>query len=279
MLWLINLFFIIITAFFISGCENLSEEEKICRANPSLCEDLHYDSFCPDARLNVILARENSRKAVPTRSRALYHELIESEKYRECIGLKSQIRHVQHKSREGNRTEAYLAILEKIKIIEQETKKDKDPYLSYYHWSRHQDRSALQRFLNAEKKDQIDSPELMVYLSNYYKIKDPEKSLTLLKAAINKTPFDDVNIDWLTNVALLSEKVGDIDAYIVHYLVVIQLSEQSIDEKMLFSGIKNDPKKIKILRKSSEKLLELLREQSYKKSKYYRINKSSPAKK
>tara|TARA_B100001094_G_scaffold333419_1_gene411929 strand:+ start:5182 stop:6033 length:852 start_codon:yes stop_codon:yes gene_type:complete len=278
MVCLTRLFFVT-TALFLIGCDQRSEEQRICDDYPHLCANLHYDSFCPDERFDLVITREKSHKGIPTRSRALYYELVASEKYRECIGLRSQIRHVQHKKRETNRTEAYLAILEQIKKIEKETKKDKDPYLSYYHWTRHQDRLALDRFIEAEKKNKIDDPHLKVFLSKYYKQRDPEKSLTLLKEAIDKTALDDLNPDWIINVALLSKKIGDTDAYIVHYLIIPQISEQTIDEKQLFAEIKDNPKKIEFFRKAANKLLASLRSQSYKKSNYYRVKASEEFKK
>ena len=45
-------FFYVCALPYILACDNISEEERICREEEHICAQLHYDSFCPEERYN-----------------------------------------------------------------------------------------------------------------------------------------------------------------------------------------------------------------------------------
>jgi hypothetical protein len=163
---------------YILACDNISEEERICKEESHLCDQLHYDSFCPEERAHLVVARYKTQTENPELEMALYNELLASEKYRDCIQLKSQIRHVQHKHRETDRTDAYVHILEAMKRIEKATSHSHNPYLAYYHWSRHNNRTAKNNLITVDENEEINDLEILSFLAEIYAKREPMKSIS-----------------------------------------------------------------------------------------------------
>jgi hypothetical protein len=255
--------------FLLTGCDRLTPEQKVCNQYPHLCIDMHKDSFCKDERSDVILARFNTEEQIPSLDKAMYDELLVSEKYEACIKIKSQIRHVQHKYRATDRTEGYLNILKKLEVLKKATKGSKNPYLAYYHWSRFRDKRALKNFINAERMKEINTPELKGWLADYYSRSNPEKALTLYKEAIAETDIDDINNRWLVSIATISKRLGLNDAYYVYHKIAAELDAHDVDERILMEAIGNDSSRAKQLQREADQLMKLIRVGKFKKSKYY----------
>lgn len=230
---------------------------------------MHKDSFCKDERSDVIVARFHTEEQVPSLDKAMYEELIVSEKYEACIKIKSQIRHVQHKYRATDRTDGYLNILKKLEVLKKATKGSKNPYLAYYHWSRFRDKRALKNFVEAEKNKTINTPELKGWLADYYARRNPEKALTLYKEAIAGSDIDNINNHWLVSIATISKRLGLNDAYYVYHKIAAELDAHDVDERILMDAIGNDQGRSKQLNKEAEQLIKLIRVGKFKKSKYF----------
>lgn len=257
------------------GCKNVPQTQIICNNHPFICKDLHKDSFCKDQREALILARFDTLEQKPSLDMALYNELLVSEKYRDCIGLKSEIRHVQHTERTTDRTDAYLAILRRIKKLSGATKNSKNPYLAYYHWSRYRDKKALSIFLEDEKEGKIDKPQLKAWLADYYSRKDPEKSIDLYKQAIAETDVNDINNLWITAMATVYKDTGHNNEFYIYHRVAEKISPHPVNEEMLMNAIGHDKKLAAQLDDIASQIAKLIRVGKFSYSPYYKTDLSN----
>ena len=200
-----------------------------------------------------------------------------SEKYRECIGLKSQIRHVQHKHRETDRTKAYLHILDEMKRLEKATAHSYNPYLAYYHWTRHRNRTAKNNLIAADKSYDIEDINILRFLAEIYAKRDPMKAITYYKKSIALDEPGTIDVQTLLQIAHLSYQLDDLEGYLVFYLAA-----QNLDTKVklhnikLYEKIKQDANKVKYYNKAANRLLADIRNKSFLKSIYYLTEARSP---
>ena len=158
----------------------------VCEKEPRLCNDLNDDSHCNLQRRDLIMQRFEEKHLPSDKNK--YQLLIDLEKYSKCIELAAGIEHIKLKEKTSTRMVGYITSLKEIKRLSDETVSSDDPHLLYYHWSRNKSDSHLQRFLQAEQNNQLETPELQMALVSYYSKRDREKSIQLLHHALELYP-------------------------------------------------------------------------------------------
>jgi len=163
----------------LSGCEQPLTLNKICEETPGFCEDLNKDSRCRNLRTDLIFARYHEYKAPTDENKFQLLKRLES--YRACVDLASKIEHTKLKEKTTSRVEGHLTSLKEIKRIFNDTKNTNHPGLLYYHWSRDNNQSAINKLLKMQEHDQVkNDPEIQMYLASYFAKFDEEKTIDLL---------------------------------------------------------------------------------------------------
>lgn len=177
-----------LSLFILVGCgETEISISEICTTKPGICNDLMDDSHCKLERRNVIYSRFDETK-VPSDAKK-YRLLLDFEKYSKCMELASGIEHIKLKEKTTQRINSYRVSLAEIKRLSDETLSSDHPGLLYYHWSRHQSNSHLQRFLKAAEQQKFTDPDLQFALASHFLAERSPKAidamhqtLTLYKA-------------------------------------------------------------------------------------------------
>jgi hypothetical protein len=172
----------------LAGCgETEISISEVCATKPLICNDLMDDSHCKLERRNVIFSRHDESK-VPSDAKK-YRLLLDFEKYSKCMELASGIEHIKLKEKTTQRVDSYRVSLAEIKRLSDETMSSDHPGLLYYHWSRHQSKSHLERFLKTAEQSKFSDPDLQFALASHYLAeRDPRaiaamhQTLTLYKA-------------------------------------------------------------------------------------------------
>lgn len=207
-------------------CVSCSEERvslrTICETNPQFCSDLNEDSRCKESRREVIIQRFEESK-LP--SEATQYQLIRAfENYSSCIELASGIEHIQLKEKTTSRVKGYLTSLAEIKRLSEANLHSDNPHWLYYHWSRNRSESHLEKFLLAEQKGELETPELQVSLASYYSKFNRKKSLHLLHHALELSqPNHAINPDIYASLASAYFKTKEYGAS-YHWAYLAKLS-------------------------------------------------------
>jgi hypothetical protein len=208
---------------------------QICKDNPAICNDLNEDSHCNVQRADVIFDRLAESKLPSDKNK--YKLLISFEKYSKCIELASGIEHIKLKEKTTSRVNGFLTSLEEIKRLTEETVSSDDPHLLQYHWSRHQSQPHLDRFLQAEKNKQLETPELQVALASYYMKRDVKKTINILHHALSLYPADaEVDAEIYTALTTIYYKQKNYQLSLLWALI----AEKAGIERIEFSKIKTE---------------------------------------
>lgn len=149
------------------GCgESEISISEICETKPKVCNDLMDDSHCKLERRNVVYSRYYEG-SVPSDAKK-YRLLLDFEKYSKCMELASGIEHIKLKEKTTQRINSYHVSLAEIKRLSDETLSSDHPGLLYYHWSRHQSKSHLERFLKAAEQNNFAEPDLQFALASHF---------------------------------------------------------------------------------------------------------------
>lgn len=176
-----------LSVFILSACsEGELTLRAVCEKEPGLCSDLNDDSHCNLPRRDLIMQRFEEKHLPSDKNK--YQLLVDFEKYSKCIELAAGIEHIKLKEKTSTRMVGYITSLKEIKRLSDDTISSDDPHLLYYHWSRNKSDSHLQRFLQAEQNNQLETPELQMALVSYYSKRDREKSIQLLHHALELYP-------------------------------------------------------------------------------------------
>lgn len=206
--------------FFLFGCnfEKQKNVVEICSEHPQMCRGFNTDAWCKSERSDIIRTRYSQLKNPSDKNR--YSLLIQFENYRDCVHKASQIEHLKLKKKKNSRIEGYMMAKQALAQQAANTKNSHDPALTYYHWSRFQDEYALKRYLRFEKEKKLETPQLQVFLAEYYNKIDYQKTIQILLHAlslynegdtIDGTIFDSLSTLYMSNSDLKS-------AYIWAYL-------------------------------------------------------------
>jgi tetratricopeptide (TPR) repeat protein len=176
-----------LSILLVSACsEGELTLRDVCEKEPGLCSDLNDDSHCNVQRRDLIMQRFEEKRLPSDKNK--YQLLVDLEKYSKCIELAAGIEHIKLKEKTSTRMVGYMTSLKEIKRLNDETISSDNPLLLYYHWSRNKSDSHLQRFLQAEKDNRLETPQLQMALVSYYSKRDREKSIRLLHHALELYP-------------------------------------------------------------------------------------------
>ncbi|MAW98081.1 MAG: hypothetical protein CMN72_00160 [Sphingomonas sp.] len=212
-------------ALLAAGC-NLSGDsepeitlEQACNADAEFCGKITADSRCRNERKDMIIARH---KLMDTRDKQFaFDTLIKTEKFVKCAELAALIEYKDVKQKyaekDKNRTEPLTdkEIMEReryaksvakrnnqkhsnyrhaeaeLKKLQEWTSFSSIPELAYYQWSRHNDKEALKRLLDADEKGKANKAWLQFEISLHYgKISDEKTLNALHKSLILLDPED-----------------------------------------------------------------------------------------
>lgn len=210
---------------FASGCNKHPTFADLCASNPNICKEFQEDSWCKQERISVGFANLAHTKTSGDIQK--FNQLLSYEDYAQCMEHASKIEHIKFKEKQTMRITNVVKAKKKIEEISQATKSSKHPNLLYYHWSRYLDNEALQEFLNLEKTNQLETPELQLNLATYYAKKDPNKTLSLLYHALELTTMDEpINNEVFKSIAtLFADKKKHRQVYIWSKILVMHSPE------------------------------------------------------
>ncbi|ELR63690.1 hypothetical protein C942_03359 [Photobacterium marinum] len=167
----------------LSGCyERHRSTDSLCESYPQICADTNLnDGQCRLQRTKLIWQRYDVLKD-PTDIEK-FKELKFTYEYQKCLEFAARIEPTELKERKTNRTNALLASYKNIDRLNTELAYSTDPEIIYYRLTQG-DKSALRQFLLLEGKPEMETPELQLALATFYTDKDKEKTIRLLKHAL-----------------------------------------------------------------------------------------------
>lgn len=207
------------------GCNKPPTFADLCANNPNICNEFKEDSWCKQERISVGFANLEHKSTSGDIQK--FNQLIAYENYAQCMGHASKIEHIKFKEKQTMRITNVVKAKQKIAEISEATKTSKHPSLLYFHWSRYLDKNALQEFLNLEKTNQLETPELQLNLATYYAKKDPKKTLDLLYHALELTSMNEpINNEVFKSIAtIFADKKKHRQVYIWSKILVTHSPE------------------------------------------------------
>jgi len=200
----------------LSGCSDWFEPtiSEICETNSEMCLDLSLDARCRHERADIIRLRYNHQ--TDTSDAFKYPLLLAFEDYLVCVEEAQHIEHIKRKGKEATRLKGVITAQRELTRLARETKRSLDPYLSYYHWSRHNDNEAFHRFERYAASNKVNDPELLISLASAQIKTDPERTInTLYKALSLYKDADDIDSAvYLSLVSLGTDKENYRMAYV-----------------------------------------------------------------
>ncbi|WP_208931540.1 DUF2989 domain-containing protein [Rheinheimera sp. F8] len=212
---------------------------QVCQDKPGLCTDLVEDGHCRVERSETILARFGEQKLPSDANK--YRLLLDFEKYSKCMELAKGIEHIKLKEKTTARVNSYMVSLNEIKRLTDETVTSDYPGLLYYHWSRHQSQTHLEKFEQAAKAGQLNTPDLKFALARYYIEKDKKLAITTMLDALKLYKAGDVvDTDIYTSLTTLYFKQNKL-AESYHWALVAQAAGvERIEFDMILKSAKDN---------------------------------------
>lgn len=137
-----------------------------------------------------------------------FKELKFTYDYQYCLEYAARIEPTELKERKTIRTQALLKSYESIKRLNNELNDSKDPEIIYYRWSQG-DKKALRQFLLLEGTPALETPDLQLALASFYTHKDKEKTIRLLKHALELyEKGQSIKPEIIQSLATLSHQTG-----------------------------------------------------------------------
>ena len=228
------LLFLVASVTGLSGCDNLfpPSVSSICEKYPDICAGLNQDGWCRSEKANLI--RHQYEHLKDTKERHKYNLLLKWEDYLVCVEKASQIQHIKYRDKETTRAEGALTAKTAIRRLTDDTRRSQDPFLSFYHWSRHGDEQARDRFLSLANQKRLNEPALLVALASMQIKNDPEETKwTLYEALSMYADEDDIDKEifrTLINIGLQQENLRHV---YVWYDVAKRYKVTEIDDNMM----------------------------------------------
>ncbi|MCW8328319.1 DUF2989 domain-containing protein [Photobacterium sp. SDRW27] len=171
------------TLALLSGCfERHRSTDSLCEKYPEICKDTNLnDGQCRLQRTNLIWQRYDVLKNPVDNEK--YKELKFTYDYQKCLEYAARIEPTELKERKTLRNHALLKSYASIQRLNEELRQSKDPEIIYYRWSQG-DKKALRQFLMLEGTPALETPDLQLALATFYTYKDKEKTIRLLKHAL-----------------------------------------------------------------------------------------------
>ncbi|MBO2649803.1 DUF2989 domain-containing protein [Shewanella algae] len=235
---------VIITSFVllagVSGCDNGGNPVTICKNNPELCDDLHKDSWCRREKASLIIQRYQVKTTPEPSGEQVYRLLVNLENYNRCVGLAAGVQHILNPERTNDRARAYGLSAQSLSELQASTKGSNDIYIAFYHWAHLGDDAALKVLLEAEKQQQIDSPEILAGLAGYYLKFDAIKAKQLYLKVLAKSTKENFDPDWLLGLASASRQLQDMEQAYLLSRTNLLLTDNPVDEVQLKAMIGNN---------------------------------------
>lgn len=210
------------------GCDKGPKVSVICQEHVQICADLQEDNWCRKERRDALVNYDVLSKNNDDDNK--YALLLTYETYAKCMDKASLIEHKKLKEKKNVRINNAINAKSRIKTLSEETALSENALLLYYHWSRFNNKTALDKLLSLEGTDQLETPESQFNLATYYVKRDPNKTLSFLFHALELyLPGDEINTEIfksLTTLFLDQEKHKH--AYI--WLKVLELYAPSDEE-------------------------------------------------
>lgn len=186
--------FALLVSLVLQGCSDFFEPtiSEICDENSELCLDLSLDARCRYERADIIRIRYYHQDDKTDAYK--YPLLLAFEDYLVCVDEVQHIEHIKRKGKEATRLKGVITAQKELKRLARETKSSLDPYLSYYHWTRFNDKDAFHRFERYAASNKVSDPELLVSLASAQIKTDQVRTIKTLYRALSL--YDDPdNID------------------------------------------------------------------------------------
>lgn len=192
----------------LSGCyERHRTTDSLCETYPALCAELNVnDGQCRIQRTNLIWQRFNVQKNLTDAEK--FKELQFTYDYQKCLEYAARIEPTELKERKSIRMNALIHSYDSIKRLNEELSTSPDPDIIYYRWSQG-DKNALREFLLLEGTPKLETPTMQLALATYYTYKDKDKTLVLLKHALELyKKGDKIQPEIIQSLATISHQEG-----------------------------------------------------------------------
>lgn len=210
------------------GCDNGPKVSEICQEHTKICADLQEDNWCRKERREVLVNYDKLNKDSQDNNK--YALLLTYETYAKCMDKASLIEHKKLKEKKSIRINNAINAKSRIKEMSLETSNSENALLLYYHWSRFNDKTALNKLLALEGTSEVETPDTQFNLATYYVKRNPAKTLTFLFHALELyKPEEPINIEIFKSLTTLFSEQGKYKhAYI--WLKVLELYAPSDKE-------------------------------------------------
>ncbi|UTV26891.1 DUF2989 domain-containing protein [Photobacterium atrarenae] len=178
-----RLFLSVACLTLLGGCfERHRSTESLCQDHPEICANTNLnDGQCRLQRTQLIWQRYDVLQNPADEEK--FKELKFTYAYQKCLEYAARIEPTELKERKSLRTRALIHSYEEIRRLSEELADSADPQIIYYRWSQG-DKRALRQFLQLEGTPALETPELQLALATFYTEVDKEKTIQLLKHAL-----------------------------------------------------------------------------------------------
>lgn len=215
-----RVFYVLVLSLALGGCDGFGVKSirDICAQNPQLCEDLNQDAWCLAEKSKII--RNRYLLAQQTSEQETYELMVNFENYRKCISPASKIEYIKDRNKETSRKQGLITAENELTRLKLETENSTHPFLLYYHWSRFNENSALEKLLKLEQQGKLENPDMQVAMASYYIKRDLNKATNVLLHALSLYPAGaDVDTDIFRGLSAIYLKTEDFtNAYIWAYV-------------------------------------------------------------
>ena len=275
--------FVIITSFIsfiafsgLSGCEKQADTGSICKNNPELCSDLHVDSWCRYEKGDLIRKRYKLKFIESPSGKQIYQQLLNLEKYNQCIELAAGVQHIFHPERTNDRVRAFGLSAQSLSQLQHTTKNSQDLYLAFYHWTRFNDMEAEKVVLAAYKAHEIDDILLLSQVASYYQKFDAKQSNIIYLEVLDISDEDNFNPDWLLGLSNNYQKLNDLELTYLLSRANVLMTEQSVSEEKMLALIYGDTILQTFLDQQAEDLVDVLEDGEFSSSAIKKMLQRTP---
>ncbi len=173
---------LVCTLALLPACDETIKVADVCSKNINICSDFQEDNWCRRERREALVTYHSQQ--VSKQESLKYNLLLNYEKYEACMKKASLIEHKKFKEKKHLRITNYMNAKKRIKALSDETINSEDPLLLYYHWSRNNNKVALEKLLALEGSKAIENTESQFNLATYYVKRDIKKAFNFLFHAL-----------------------------------------------------------------------------------------------
>ena len=256
-------------AVSVTGCDNGRNFASLCEQYPDICNEFEEDSWCKKERIQVGYANLTDVEQPSEINK--FHRLIAYEDYSKCMAHASKIEHIKLKEKKTKRINNWMKAQERIEQLSKETENMSHPRLLYYHWTRHLNEEALEKFLALEGTDALENPDSLFELATYYVKRDPDKTLGLLYHALELyQPDEKINVEIFKSLSsIFADKQETKQAYIwLKILALYQPDDKDLSINTLTSYVMQHNLEQDFLDKVAAATLAKIKDGKFKAPKY-----------